>query len=206
MAYDFLGASAQRLLVSATPASAEPLTLACWFNANAVAATEAFFQLRDGAGNARWQLQSAGATAGDPLQAISVDAAGTTAASSANGINAGQWHHGAGVFSASNARQAWLDGTFGTSNATSKTVSGVNEVRISSGSFNGRVAEAAIWNVALTQAEIQALAKGFSPQLIRPSALVFYAPLIRELVDLRGGVLTNDNATPVAAHPRVLYK
>lgn len=203
MAYDFDAATLQKFTLSAAPVTAEPLTLACWFKKVEVTTTQRIFQLRDAAGNARWQLSAAGATVGDPLQAFSVDAANSTAASSANGIIAGQWHHGAGVFSAANARQAWLDGTFGASNALSRTVSGVNEVSVGAETFTGAIAEAAIWNVALTQEDIQALARGFSPRRVRPTALMFYAPLIRASLDLRSGPLT-PSATPptVADHPR----
>jgi hypothetical protein len=70
--------------------------------------------------------------------------------------------------------------------------------------FDGKVAEAAIWSAALTDAEVASLGKGVSPRLIRPQSLVFYAPLIRNLVDVRGGrTLTNNNTATVATHPRV---
>lgn len=42
---------------------------------------------------------------------------------------------------------------------------------------NGAVAEAASWNVVLTDEERRALSLGFCPLLIRPSALIFYASL-----------------------------
>lgn len=70
--------------------------------------------------------------------------------------------------------------------------------------FNGYVAECALWNTALTDAEIESLAKGFSPRRIRPQSLVFYAPLLRNLQDLRQGLaLTAVNSPTVASHPRV---
>ena len=70
--------------------------------------------------------------------------------------------------------------------------------------FDGSIAEAAIYNAALTAAEIASLAKGMTCDKIRPQNLVFYAPLIRDLNDQKGGlVITNNNAATVAAHPRV---
>ena len=69
----------------------------------------------------------------------------------------------------------------------------------------GSIAEAAIWSAALTDDEILSLAKGFTPDQIRPQSLVFYAPLIRELQDLRGGLtITNNNGANVSNHPRVI--
>lgn len=68
----------------------------------------------------------------------------------------------------------------------------------------GDLADISAWNVALTGAEIASLAKGFSPRRIRPQSLVFYAPLLRNLQDLRQGLaLTAVNSPTVANHPRV---
>jgi hypothetical protein len=53
---------------------------------------------------------------------------------------------------------------------------------------DGRTAEVGIWNAALTAAEIASLAKGMTPDKIRPQSLVFYAPLVRDLIDVRGGL------------------
>ena len=71
---------------------------------------------------------------------------------------------------------------------------------------NARVAEAAIWTAALTASDILSLSQGASPALVRPASLAFYAPLIRDLQDLRGGLaITNDNGATVADHPRIYY-
>jgi hypothetical protein len=70
--------------------------------------------------------------------------------------------------------------------------------------FDGLIAEVGIWNAALTAAEVASLAKGMTCDKVRPQSLVFYAPLVRELIDQKGGlVITNNNAATVAAHTRV---
>lgn len=76
--------------------------------------------------------------------------------------------------------------------------------------FTGDLAEIAVWNTALTGAEAAALAKGFSPLFVRPSALVAYWPLIGRTdpeIDVwknrLAGTLTN--APAAADHPRVIY-
>ena len=70
--------------------------------------------------------------------------------------------------------------------------------------YTGRIADAAIWNVALTAAEIASLADGMTCDKVRPQSLVFYAPLIRDLQDVRGGLtITNNNTATVANHPPV---
>ena len=70
--------------------------------------------------------------------------------------------------------------------------------------MNGYIAEVGIWNAALTAAEIASLADGMTCDKIRPQSLVFYAPLVRDLQDTKGGLtITNNNASTVANHPRV---
>ena len=69
---------------------------------------------------------------------------------------------------------------------------------------SGSAAEVGIWNVALTADEIASLAKGMTCDKIRPQSLVFYAPLVRDLIDAKGGLtITNNNGATVADHPRV---
>lgn len=71
--------------------------------------------------------------------------------------------------------------------------------------FQGTIADAAIWSAALTNTEIASLAAGFTPDRIRPQSLQFYAPLVRDLVDVRGGrAITNVNSATVATHPRII--
>ena len=70
--------------------------------------------------------------------------------------------------------------------------------------MNGLIAEVGIWNVALTAEEIASLADGMTCDKVRPQSLVFYAPLVRDLQDQKGGLtITNNNGATVANHPRI---
>jgi hypothetical protein len=69
---------------------------------------------------------------------------------------------------------------------------------------DGNGAEFAYWNVALTDDEMVALGKGFSPFFIRPASRLFYWPLIRTVEDWHGGGISSADTT-VADHPPVLY-
>ena len=70
--------------------------------------------------------------------------------------------------------------------------------------FPGDIAEVGIWNAALTAAEVASLANGMTCDKIRPQSLVFYAPLVRDLIDAKGGrTITNNNGATVANHPRI---
>lgn len=69
-------------------------------------------------------------------------------------------------------------------------------------------AEWAVWDVALTAAEVASLAKGFAPSLIRPASLVNYWPIIGKYspeIDVAGGGGLTLTGTAAASHPRVIY-
>lgn len=74
----------------------------------------------------------------------------------------------------------------------------------------GRLAECGIWNVALTDAEVATLAKGFAPPCVRRASLVAYYPMVRDTTSLKdlfsatANNLTLAGTTAVADHPRVL--
>ena len=67
-----------------------------------------------------------------------------------------------------------------------------------------QISEVGTWNAALTANEVASLANGMTCDKIRPQSLVFYAPLVRDLIDAKGGLtITNNNGATVATHPRV---
>jgi hypothetical protein len=71
--------------------------------------------------------------------------------------------------------------------------------------LNGEIAEAGIWNTALTQADALSLAAAITPDQVRPSNLAHYLDLVRDLRDLRGGTPLSENggSTAVSNHPRI---
>ncbi len=70
--------------------------------------------------------------------------------------------------------------------------------------MEGKVAEVAIWNRVLSDDEIGALHKSYSPRFF-PSGLIFYAPLIRPGKDEVGGLLASVSGTPVPyQHPGII--
>jgi len=122
---------------------------------------------------------------------------GAQRAQTATGAGAGwstnSWVHAAGVFETA-SRVAYINGGFTGTNTTSySNPSNISDILVnlnydnSSLQQNGhnatgqlvRMAEAAIWDAALTADEILALAKGAKPKTIRPESLIFYSPLVR---------------------------
>jgi hypothetical protein len=73
--------------------------------------------------------------------------------------------------------------------------------------MSGSIAEAAIWNVALTDAKVAILAAGFSPLFVDPQSLVAYWPLVRDTDDdvVGGYDMTAYNTPTVASHPPKIF-
>jgi len=211
MAYDFDGIN-QSLTRASAPVTAVPLTMACWFNPDLLqdAALCAVESVSTVAGNSSWFALFAGLTgvvAASTVQNGMQSTAITTAT-----YTTGSWNHCCGVFSATNSRTIYLNGSNAVTNttnriptATPETVIGARRVVSALGSyFNGKIAEFGIWNAALTAQEVASLAKGMTCDKIRPQSLVFYVPLVRELQDVRQGLtITNNNGATVTQHPRV---
>jgi hypothetical protein len=128
-------------------------------------------------------------------------------------ITVGVWQHVAIVFASTTSRSIYANGGTPSPFATAFTSPGiVTGVRIGArdnpnGTFNSPavadIAEVGIWSASLNSNEISSLVAGVTPNQIRPQSLAFYAPLIREPVDFRGGfTLTNTNGATVSDHPR----
>ena len=207
MAYDFTAASSQYLSASA-PVSSHPLTMVCWFRPSNVADTRFPLSLGAAAASDQHAIYYGG---GELLFITSIGGTFGQSNRSISGLS-NTWIHAAGVLSANNNRTVYANGVAGAANTTTVNPSNINTLRIGtryfSGSLgaymNGQVAEVGIWNAALTAAEIASLAKGMTCDKVRPQSLVFYAPLVRDLQDVKGGLtITNNNAATVANHTRV---
>jgi len=152
-----------------------------------------------------------GDIANDPIQIIQQGGGSSVLTLiSTSGCSANTWHHACAVFTSATSRTIYLDGGNSATNTTSSTPSGINQMNIGSFKtaagnwFNGQVAEVGLWSAALTQPEIASLAAGMTCDKVRPQSLVFYAPLVRDLVDAKGGLtITNNNTATVVNHPRV---
>ena len=210
MAYDFNGTN-QYLSTASAPVTQVPLTIACWvYKADITQGTNSLVQISDlqPTSNA-FYLSHAVAT--NRIRA-GVQASGGALfnAITTTGLQNNTWHHACAVFESATNRTAYVDAGSSGNNTTTLTPTGVNNVLVAAawfGSYSyakGIIAEVGIWNVALTAAEIASLAKGMTCDKVRPQSLVFYAPLVRDLQDVRGGLtITNNNTATVANHPRV---
>ena len=183
----FDDASSQYLSRTAAVLTTVPITMACWFNTNDLSTDNQALIALAYSGNVNdYFLLRIQQTTGTIAAAVNAFGVGQVLAESSAGCSLNTWHHACAVFSAADARAAYLDGankgTEGTSRTPTNTVdrTGVGGlVPLTPTQFmSGRIAEAAIWDVALSDAEIAALGKGFAPLLLRPQSLVAYWPLL----------------------------
>ena len=130
-------------------------------------------------------------------------------------VNTGTWYHACGVFTSDTSRDAFLNGGEKGSDTGSRSPSSPDQFRIGARSyqaaanyFDGSIAEAGIWNVALSDEEVAQLGLGYSPLMIRPSALVGYWPMLGNNspeLDRKGSTsFTWTNSPTKADHCRVI--
>lgn len=211
MAYAFNGTT-QYLLSSDSPIpNAEPISMACWFYPNDTGLNNFLMAAAFDSGANPHYL---GIRNNASKVGLSRRGAAFTEAFTTTTYTTGQWSHAAAVFSSTTSRTAYLNGGGSVTNTTTNTPSGtlagvsIGALTRSSTSLfiNANIAEAAIWTAALTADDIRSLSRGASPALVRPGSLAFYAPLIRDLQDVRGGLaITNNNGATVQGHPRIFY-
>ena len=212
MAYEFTAASNNYLTTASFPATPSPMTVACWARPTNLSAGRAAISVGTSAINYNDRIQLVILTTGIIRAAVVISGV-VVQADTTQTLSVNTWAHIAGVFQTQSSRTPYLNGTAGTTNTTSTDNHASSEfiilgARWDSGAlgqyFNGQLAEVGVWNIALTQPEIASLAKGMTCDKVRPQSLVFYAPLVRNLQDVRGGLtITNNNTATVANHPRV---
>jgi hypothetical protein len=210
MAFNFTAASTQYLSTASAPASGTPMTIACWCKTTAFTNVAGRAAVSVGVANGTHRNQINVNNTNAQLFAIGASGTGQSANIALGGNNV--LFHYAGVFESSTSRTAYINGVVGATNTTNiGSQNAANTITIGArwnGSlgnyYNNDISEVGIWNVALTAAEIASLAGGMTCDKVRPQSLVFYAPLVRNLQDVKGGLtITNNNTAPVAAHPRV---
>lgn len=188
--------------------------MACWFNSDSSTAAQDLFSLVPDTGtNDGFRLRAGGDLGGDPVQMKSREGGAEDSCSTSSGYTTGTWTHALGIVAGIADRRVYINGGSKGTDTTSRDVTLASTSKVSVGAYrtdntfnetDGRVAECAIWNVALTDADALVLAAGYSPLFVRPDALVFYAPLVRHLNDVKRGVALTATGAVVADHPRII--
>lgn len=102
-------------------------------------------------------------------------------------ITDAQWYHVCGVFTSTTSRQVYVDGVAGTENTATSEPDAADFSHLSIGASQtsgsnanflyGKIAEVAVWNVALTTTEIDKLKDGSCALFVREENLKGYWPI-----------------------------
>lgn len=200
------------------PVSAVPLTFSAWARGLNVTANHHIVNISDEATS--WDgfsLALAGASGGDPAQAVVGAANVYSIASSSVSYREQQWAHYCAVFTSATSRDIYINGALLGSETTSRTPSGVTAVNIARYVANVYyehaaldVGPVAIYSAALGPAAVRLLARGDDPRTISLGSLEAIWPMEGrggDEIDLVSGqVLTAVNAPGVAARPPGLWR
>lgn len=217
MARNFLVASAQGLTDATTPpVTTLPFSLAAWFKTAGGSGYRSIITLSEGSTEFNFALLDV--ATGGQVSAYHQGNSGVVGnALTAGTVTDAVWTHGGAVFTSESSRTAYINGVGTTETTTVAAFSALNYIAFGliqyngapTNYFNGDIAEGACWNVALTAAEMESMADGVSPLLIRPQSLMAYWPLYGndspELDRYKGTTgLTLVNTPAKAAHPRII--
>jgi hypothetical protein len=219
MARNFTRASSHNLNVDSIPSVGSDYSMACWAKSTSTTTAQCIAFVGDKDSSLQFDhLRFRGDVLGDPVDFESVATIGSIQfARTSTGFSSGVWHHVCGVKGGTADRSVFIDGgSKGTNTNTVTPGAAYDRVRLggrgSTGPtdfLEGDLAEFAVWDVALTDAEVALLATGLSPLLVRPEELAMYVPILGKYSpepDLIGGTAAlTVNSAVVSAHPKIRY-
>jgi len=221
MALLFDDGSTQYLNSATTSITVAPFSVSAWFIDDAGQNNDrTIFQIQDvDAAEDLWTLQRANAPTN--LLKFRFNSSSPSAGSQAQTSNTyitDVWSHAVMVEASSTDHQCYLDGDDASKGTSTTDTTPVNMDSMSIGmerdsspadAWSGFIAEVAVWNVALTLADITILSLGYSPLFVKPGNLVNYWPLIgtnSPEIDIIGGFdMTLVNTPTKSAHPPIIY-
>jgi len=178
-------------LATTTVYDTYPFSVVGWFKADNLTHNPALASLDKFGSTANAHLiQGLGGASVRAMTYVSSWAVATTTA----GYAAGAWHHFVAVYAAQNDRRIYVDGGNKGTNATAKALTGCANFLLGARAaasptshFAGRLAECAVYNIALSDANAASLADGVnSPADVAAANLVYYWPLLEDANDDQG--------------------
>ncbi len=214
MALAFVGGTPSVLYKSQSLISGYSCTMSCWFYPTSQTDYQALVALVPAGGSGFLDLAIQDVGSGKNFMARAYDGGSNyDEAASLSDYVLDTWQFGAGVFTSATNRDCYYNGAAAVNRTLNVPISGLDRLSIGGlnwntgplSYFSGSIAEVGIWNTTLTSAEISILALGMSPRFVRPGNLVFYVPLIRDVVDYRHTGTWTNTGTSVDVHPRMFY-
>lgn len=219
MARRFNDANSEYIYRQTAALASEPATYAAWFYSDDDSITQVILAVCDTDVDTDYlRLGLQGTVGGDPVRTYYRATVGAASADSTTGYSLNTWEHACGVCASKDDVRVYLNGGNKGADNTANSVdwSGVDNTSIGAqvwnstvgGYISGRIAEAAIWNGALTDAEAALLYfRRYSPLKIRPQNLVAYWPLRHgDNADWLGRYgMIGVNTPSDIAHPPIVY-
>lgn len=177
MPRDFDGTSGYLEATTTLGLSAFPFSYACWFQTDVVNADQCLMSLSDLDSTPIHYMGFR--NTGDAFRVHSTGGS----QNGLTGLTAGTWYHGAGVWASATSRTPYTNGTAYTTDTGSKVYGSTPDTftigaQILSSTrgqyFNGRIAWAAVWNVALAQNEVSMLYAGCYPPMLPRRPIAFW--------------------------------
>jgi hypothetical protein len=216
MARSFNGSSDRILVGIKSALQPTNVSVAAWFNPTATTDGQTVIGYDKSAGQS-YMLGIGVVTAGNAVF-LSFNGGWYSAHGLVSLLAAGAWNHMIGTYDGTTMR-LYVNGTVtGTTAALPSidytmgageglTIGYYGNNGTPANYYTGDVAECAVWDAALSQGEISALARGYSPKLIRPAAILEYLPLWGRTspeLGIVNGFTGALNGTGNVAHPRVI--
>ena len=200
--------------VASVPVSAKPVSMSCWHWRNTGSPNPVIICLSRGSGGGARDHLYYNIGTSQPVELLQFVSGAFAVVTTSNTGTLDAWNHSGVMFASSGNSKAYLNGTETAGSISTGYPSGMTHTVLGAHILNtgaywqyttGRLAEAGIWSVALTTEEFAALAKGMSPRKIRPQSLVYYARLVRDVKEIKGGLAIADGGSgnAVADHPRI---
>lgn len=196
----------------------EPMTLVGWAYTDEAIDQTIVAVSRDGSGYPYFNIGFENAGAGQKIRMRKRNQAGVASTlKSVSAYSLSTWYHIAGVFTSDNSRDLYVNGVLvdtSTTATTDSSVPNIFEVGVRKSSspnehLSGGFCELGVYDVALTADEIEALAKYYSPEHIRPDKLRGYFRGIgrraTELDDFTGSTWSNSGGFTRADHLPIRY-
>lgn len=199
--------------------TAPPFTVFGWFLHTSGHGTETLWGTVDVSVTDHYFTVQSGTGDGDRIRSRAGD--GTTSnAGPTNTYSDDVWNSFTGIFTAVDDRRCILNGDWAnsTQSTTSRTPANLDRTTLgkldySSGGgtqgHTGDLGDYAIWDVALVQAEVEALHDGADPRRIRPESLIHFWPLfdVADMTDRRSGTtLTAGSALATGDHHGKIWR
>jgi len=211
----FDNASSEYLTTGSPPVTGYPYSVSVWFYTDDDTFNDfCMLQIQDKDVADEYHRFGASSAVSHAVQIVVQTTGDNKKATTANLYTVNTWHHYFAVGASATDRTVWLDaddankGT-STSDNTPLDIDSMDVAREGDSSpsdhWSGRLAEIAVWNAALGLPEATMLSLGLSPLQVRPDALVYYLPAVRDNDnDIVGGVvMTAVNTPSIATHVSV---